>query len=133
METIISYLLNGMKPLPPLLLVVLFPGLYTAAKGADSALPERFEKREVATRITYQGGDGSSFEKAVVIAGAKSSMEGVPAERKWLQKKYRGYEKLKQALVENEGKYDDLVTIRTKKGKEVVVYFDISEFFNREE
>lgn len=72
-------------------------------------------KREAATRITYQGGDGSSFEKAVVIAGAKSSMDGVPAERKWLKKKYGNYEKLKQALVKEGGKYYDLVTIRTKK------------------
>lgn len=74
-------------------------------------------KREAATRITYQGGDGSSFEKAVVIAGAKSSMDGVPAERKWLKKKYGNYEKLKQALVKEGGKYYDLVTIRTKKAR----------------
>lgn len=63
-------------------------------RGAGHA--ERLEKREAATRITYQGGDGSSFEKAVVIAGAKSSMDGVPAERKWLKKKYGNYEKLKR-------------------------------------
>ena len=67
------------------------------------------------------------------VAGAKSSMDGVPAERKWLKKKYGNYEKLKQALVKEGGKYYDLVTIRTKKGKELVVYFDISGFFNREE
>ena len=82
----------------PLLLIALFPGLCAAAKTAEPAMPERLEKREAATRITYQGGDGSSFEKAVVIAGAKSSMDGVPAERKWLKKKYGNYEKLKQAL-----------------------------------
>ena len=129
----ISYLSNRMKPLLPLLLIALFPGLCAAAKPAEPAMPERLEKREAATRITYQGGDGSSFEKAVVIAGAKSSMDGVPAERKWLKKKYGNYEKLKQALVKEGGKYYDLVTIRTKKGKELVVYFDISGFFNREE
>lgn len=43
-------------------------------------MPERLEKGERAVRITYEGGDGSSFEKAVVIVGAKSSMDGVPAE-----------------------------------------------------
>ena len=80
-----------MKPLLPLLLIALFPGLCAAAKTAEPAMPERLEKREAATRITYQGGDGSSFEKAVVIAGAKSSMDGVPAERKWLKKKYGNY------------------------------------------
>ena len=68
----ISYLSNRMKPLLPLLLIALFPGLCAAAKTAEPA--------------------GSSFEKAVVIAGAKSSMDGVPAERKWLKKKYGNYE-----------------------------------------
>ena len=106
----ISYLSNRMKPLLPLLLIALFPGLCAAAKTAEPAMPERLEKREAATRITYQGG-----------------------ERKWLKKKYGNYEKLKQALVKEGGKYYDLVTIRTKKGKELVVYFDISGFFNREE
>ena len=60
----ISYLSNRMKPLLPLLLIALFPGLCAAAKTAEPAMPERLEKREAATRITYQGGDGSSFEKA---------------------------------------------------------------------
>lgn len=87
------------------------------------------KKKEAASRITYKGGDGSSFEKAVVIVGATSSMDGVPAEGKWLKKKYGSYEKLQQGLVQHEGKFYDVITIRTKKGKEVVVYFDISGFF----
>ncbi|WP_443607475.1 hypothetical protein, partial [Akkermansia sp.] len=52
----ISYLSNRMKPLLPLLLIALFPGLCAAAKTAEPAMPERLEKREAATRITYQGG-----------------------------------------------------------------------------
>ena len=64
-----------------------------------------------------------------MIVGATSSMDGVPAEGKWLKKKYGSYEKLQQGLVQHEGKFYDVITIRTKKGKEVVVYFDISGFF----
>lgn len=56
-------------------------------------------------------------------------MDGVPAEGKWLKKKYGSYEKLQQGLVQHEGKSYDVITIRTKKGKEVVIYFDISGFF----
>lgn len=33
--------------------------------------------------------------------------------------------------MEHEGKYFDVITIKTKKGKEVVVYFDISGFFGK--
>ncbi|MCD8060898.1 MAG: hypothetical protein LUE13_00935 [Akkermansiaceae bacterium] len=118
-----------MKTLLPVLFLALVPGLCAVAKTEDPSMPAKVGKKEAASRITYKGGDGSSFEKAVVITGAKSSMDGVPAEGKWLKKKYGNYEKLKQGLVQHEGKSYDVITIRTKKGKEVVVYFDISGFF----
>lgn len=121
-----------MKALLPLLWIALIPGLCASARALEPASPERTEKREAVSRITYLGGDGSSFEKAVVIAGAKSSMDGVPAEGKWLKKKYGHYEMLQQGLIKEGGKFYDVVTIRTKKGKELVVYFDISGFFNSE-
>lgn len=125
------YRSNSMKPLLPILSIALCSGICAVVQAADAELPQRLEKREARARITYEGGDGSSFEKAVVIVGAKNSMDGVPAERKWLEKKYRGYEKLKQALMEHEGKFFDVITIKTKKGREVIVYFDISGFFSK--
>lgn len=118
-----------MKTLLSVLFLALVPGLCALAETADPAMSAKGGKKEAASGITYQGGDGSSFEKAVVITGAKNSMEGVPAEGKWLRKKYGNYEKLKQGLIQHEGKFYDVITIRTKKGKEVVVYFDISGFF----
>lgn len=118
-----------MKTLLPVLFLALVPGLCAVAETEDPAMPAKVGKKEAASRITYKGGDGSSFEKAVVIVGATSSMDGVPAEGKWLKKKYGSYEKLQQGLVQHEGKFYDVITIRTKKGKEVVVYFDISGFF----
>lgn len=56
-------------------------------------------------------------------------MESVSAEGKWLKKKYGNYEEFSQGLIQHEEKFYDMVTIRTKKGKEVIVYFDISGFF----
>lgn len=117
-----------MKTLLPVLFLALVPGLCAVAETEDPAMPAKVGKKEAASRITYKGGDGSSFEKAVVIVGATSSMDGVPAEGKWLKKKYGSYEKLQQGLVQHEGKFYDVITIRTEKGKEVVVYFDISDF-----
>ena len=125
------YRSNSMKTLLPILSIALCSGVCAVVQAADAELPQGLEKREARGRSTYEGGDGSSFEKAVVIAGAKNSMDGVPAESKWLEKKYRNYVKLKQALMEHEGKYFDVITIKTKKGKEVVVYFDISGFFGK--
>lgn len=58
-------------------------------------------------------------------------MDGVPSERKWLGKKYRNDEKLEQMLVKHEGKSYDVITIRTEKGKGLVVCFDISGFLGK--
>lgn len=122
---------NRMKTLLPVLSIALCSGLCAVVRAADSELPQRQEKSEPRVRITYEGGDGSSFEKAVVIIGARDSTEGVPAERKWLEKKYRNFEKLRQELINREGKYYDAITIKTKKGQKLVVYFDISGFFGK--
>ena len=45
-------------------------------------------------KITFEGGDGSSFEEAVVIKGAKDTMEGIEAESKWMEKKHRGWARI---------------------------------------
>ena len=37
-------------------------------------------------KLVFEGGDGSSMEKAVVIRNAKSELEGVGAEAKWIDK-----------------------------------------------
>lgn len=126
-----GYESNRMKALLPFLSIALCSGLCAVVRAADSELPRRQEKREAGGGITYQGGDGSSFAKAVVIVGAKDSMGGVPAEGKWLERKYRKYEKPKQELVKHEGKIYDVITIKTKKGKVLVVYLDISGFFGK--
>ncbi len=111
-----------------LLLLVCVSGACFAAEPVVSPQSAQVEKKAGKAKIIYKGGDGSSVEKAVVICGAKNSMDGVPAEYAWLGKKYKGYETVEQALLNVDGKSYDRVTIKTKRGKEVVVYFDISEF-----
>lgn len=117
-----------MKILLPILISACLTGLHANAKSDNPATADQVEKKAGKARITYKGGDGSSFEQAVIIVGANNSMDGVSAEGAWLKKKYRNHEKIKQGLVKHEGKHYDLITIKTKQGKEVVVYFDISGF-----
>ena len=81
--------------------------------------------------LRYEGGDGSSMEKAVVIKGAKDTSAGVRAEYDWVAKKFPGYQRKQQSLQANGGKRYDVLTIVTKQGKEVDVYFDITEFFGK--
>lgn len=54
-----------MKTLLSVLFLALVPGLRTVAETADPAMSAKVGKKEAASGITYQGGDGSSFEKAV--------------------------------------------------------------------
>src|SRR6476646_10663808 len=41
--------------------------------------------------ITYEGGDGSSKEKAVFVKGAPTGFVGIRAEYDWLNQNYPGY------------------------------------------
>lgn len=82
-------------------------------------------------KITFEGGDGSSFEEAVVIKGAKDGMEGIEAESKWIEKKHRGWEKGDQALISKNGKHYDRIDYTGPKGGKMTVFFDITEFFGK--
>ena len=57
------------------------------------------------TSVVYEGGDGSSIEKAVVIKGAADTFEGTGAESAWIQSNHPGWEMDSQALL-NEGDKD---------------------------
>lgn len=80
--------------------------------------------------ITYGGGDGSSVEEAVIILGATGESDGVPAEYQWIDKTYPGAEVEGQALLDDNGRVYDLLTL-TIEGKPVEVYFDITEYFGK--
>ncbi len=87
-------------------------------------------KQNAPAKATYEGGDGSSFEKAVLIKGA-NEQTGVHAEYEWLAKRHPGYKRGKQSLKRNSGRMFDVLSITTKDGKELDVYFDITEFFGK--
>jgi hypothetical protein len=74
--------------------------------------------------------DGSSFEKAVVVA-ATNEREGIRAEYAWLDKKYPGNKRGGQSLSYHDKKPYDIIKITTADGKSVETYFDISNFFGK--
>jgi hypothetical protein len=83
-----------------------------------------------ANASTYGGGDGTSCIQAVVIH-AQSERSGAPAEYAWLAGRYPGYQREMQALMQCNGHMADQLRIRTAEGREVDVFFDISEYFGR--
>ncbi|MCX6271894.1 MAG: hypothetical protein NTU44_11860 [Bacteroidetes bacterium] len=77
-----------------------------------------------------RGREGSSFENPVVLK-EKDETTGVAAEYEWLRNHYPGYTTGKQTLSVHKKKPYDIISIRTTEGKEIEVYFDISNFYGK--
>jgi hypothetical protein len=81
--------------------------------------------------ISYSGGDGSSFEQAVVIKTGLGTESGIAAEKSWIRKHYPGAQITGQMLKNPDEKVYDVISIRTADGSSRDVYFDITSFFGR--
>jgi hypothetical protein len=75
--------------------------------------------------VRYAGGDGSSFEQAVILVGA-TLLSGPRAEHDFVQQNYAGYEFRKQSLIEQDGRRYDALEFVTAEGEIKTFYFDIS-------
>jgi hypothetical protein len=82
------------------------------------------------TMVASAGQDGSSYEKAVFITETSES-KGVHAEYDWIAKKYPGYKTRGQALSNYKSKPYDIIHITTADGKDMDIYFDISNFYGK--
>ena len=84
----------------------------------------------VSETVRYSGGQGTSFEDAVIIM-EKTETTGVDAEYDWLREHYPGYKLVSQSLSSKDGKHYDVMKIKTASGEDKTVYFDISNFFGK--
>src|SRR4051812_2120051 len=82
-----------------------------------------------APAVTFEGGDGSSFEKAILIKHATEGT-GVKSEYRYIEQHFPGSKVGMQALQNNNKRMYDVLTIQTSEG-EKKVYFDITEFFGK--
>jgi hypothetical protein len=74
--------------------------------------------------------DGLSYATAIVIT-EKSEMTGPKAEYEWISNHYNNYKVKGQALNNWEHKPYDIITILLSDGKELPLYFDISNYFGK--
>ena len=74
--------------------------------------------------------DGSSYDKAIVIKEDHES-QGIHAEYAWIRNKYPGSKTRSQSLNFHDKKSYDIIHITTADGKEVAIYFDISNFYGK--
>ena len=82
-------------------------------------------------RIVFEGGDGSSIEKAVIVRNAKNSIEGVDAEAKWNQKVHPDWRKGSQACFGEDGRMYDQIEYTTPDNETKTIFFDITDFYGK--
>jgi hypothetical protein len=75
--------------------------------------------------VKYGGGDGSSFDDAVVLLGA-TIVSGPRAEYDLIERHYPGYQFRSQSLKEFKGRTFDVIEFTTESGEERLMHFDIS-------
>jgi len=89
------------------------------------------DKHAASTEIVYEGGDGSSMEKAIIIK-APNNAAGVHAESDWIRKNHPRWRKIKQSLVGGDNrKMYDRIDYDTPQGETKTIYFDITDFFGK--
>lgn len=80
--------------------------------------------------IRFLGGDGSSLEQAILIAGARGEYDGVQSEYDWLATHRPGWRPVYQYLLEKRPRLYDMLEI-SKGGQTAQVYFDITDYFGK--
>jgi len=74
--------------------------------------------------------DGSTPELAVDLSTARNEMDGMLAQKAWLDEHYPGARVKSQSLIMGR-KVMDLLTLELPSGEEKDVYFDISSYFGK--
>ena len=82
-----------------------------------------------AAEVVYAGGDGSSFEKAILIKNATEET-GVKAEYAYIEKHFPDHFVQGQSLEEHNGRMYDVLRVHGPSGNREV-FFDITEFFGK--
>jgi len=98
------------------------------ALGTSCSSAKKTVQKSEATSVVEN--DGSSYEKAIIIHEDHEN-QGIHAEYSWIRDKYPGYKNRGQALNNYKNKPYDIIHITTSDGKEIDVYFDISNFYGK--
>ena len=79
--------------------------------------------------VKISGGDGCSLENAIIISECNES-EGVEQEYVIVTKKFGKYKLIHQSLLNNNGKFYDLLELDINDDK-INMYFNITDFFSK--
>jgi hypothetical protein len=111
-----------------LLLVMIIPiASCSLTRKSSSKLENR---SNYPTSIPKPTDNGLSYATAIVIT-EKSESTGPKAEYEWIRNNYSNYKVKGQSLNNWEHKPYDIITIVLSDGKELPLYFDISNYFGK--
>ena len=80
--------------------------------------------------VIISGGDGSSFENAIIISDC-DNMQGIEQEFIEVRQRFGNYRLVRQDLMEYNNRMFDKLEIEVENGLLIEVYFDITEFFGK--
>ncbi len=81
--------------------------------------------------VVISGGDGSSFENAIVISDCNNA-EGVNQEYVEIRKRFGNYKLIRQSLLEHNNRMYDKLELKLEDGREIKLYFNITHFFGKD-
>lgn len=108
----------------------------SSSRSTSNTNAQGSKKEKKLGDVVFEGGDGSSQVRAVIITNAKTSYKGIQAETIWLEKNHGirnlDWRMLSQDILEAKNKTYDVLTIeKIATKKEVKVYFDITSFYGK--
>ncbi len=80
--------------------------------------------------VKISGGNGFSFEEAIMISDC-SNIEGVEQEYIEVRERFGNYQLIRQSLQDQSGRMYDVLEMKLKDGREITLYFDITDFFGK--
>jgi hypothetical protein len=105
-------------------------GLCSQQVGA--CRPQEHTSEAANALITFDGGDGSSANSAVVIKGARNTREGLEAQSLWVGKNYWGWRgHARRPVKKDQDRVLDQVEFQTPQGETRTLVFDVSEFYGK--
>lgn len=81
--------------------------------------------------ITFEGGDGSSLEKAVVIRGARDTREGLSAQSLFASKMFWGLRRHNQNSTRSGQRTFDQIEFINPQGERRTLFFDVTDYHGK--
>jgi hypothetical protein len=92
-------------------------------------------KRDAGGNISFEGGDGDTVEKAIVVRGAQFDLVGTYAEFHWLAQVYgqkdRDWTLISHSHEVHGGRDIDIFVLKLTDGTMRTIYFDCTESFGK--